>query len=293
MSPTTVTTRMIDGRGLRDAALPQVAAAVQALGQPVRLTIVQVGEDAASAAYVRNKMAACAKVGILGDVALLQPREGEAALHSVVRGLAEDPQVHAVLVQTPLPQGWNVQAALDLVPAVKDVDGLSRASIALRRAGDARALLPATPLGVMRLLAHEGVDLQGCAVAVIGKGMVVGAPLREMLEMAGAEVIGIDKDTPQPARLSRAAEVVVSAAGVPGLVDAAWVKPGALVLDVGLTRVEGNLRGDVDRASVEGVARAMTPAPGGVGPLTVVTLLMNVVDAACLQTGKPRVEWRF
>lgn len=293
MNPTTVTTRIIDGRALREGVLPRIAAAVRDLGSPVRLVVVQVGDDAASSAYVRHKLAACAKVGIEAESLLLLPREGEAALHSAIRGLVADRSVHAVLVQTPLPQGWDVHAALDLVPAMKDVDGLSRESMEMRRRGNSRALLPATPLGILRLLAHEQVALRGCKVAVVGRGMVVGAPLREMLLAAGAEVIAIDKDTPQPASLVREAAVVIAAAGVPGLVDAAWVKPGVLVVDVGLTRRDGKLLGDVNRASVEGIARALTPAPGGIGPLTVATILSNIVDAAYMQAGKTRPEWLF
>lgn len=285
-----ITTQILRGAPLRDALLEQVTAAVANLGR-VRMCIVQVGNHAASTTYIRHKLAAFSKVGIVAEVVKLRAEDGEQVLHETLRALARDADVHAIIVQTPLPEGWQVQAALDLVPAAKDIDGLSEPGMALRRAGDARALLPATPLGVMRLLEHAGVDVVELKIAVIGKGMVAGAPLREMLAAAGAEVVGIDKDTRHPARLVRECPVVITAAGVPGLVTDDWLQPGAVVIDVGITRREGKLLGDVDAARVEGIARIVTPVPGGVGPMTVASILTNICDAACLQLGRPRVAW--
>ncbi|MBI1308267.1 MAG: bifunctional 5,10-methylene-tetrahydrofolate dehydrogenase/5,10-methylene-tetrahydrofolate cyclohydrolase [Proteobacteria bacterium] len=296
MSLPAVTHHLWRGAPLRDALLAQVREAVAAAGGPVRLAIVQVGDNPASHAYVRHKLAACRAVGVVGEHIHLREDEGEAALHSVLAALAREDTVQAMIVQTPLPAGWDVRRALDMVPAAKDIDGLSSASTALRRAGDARALWPATPLGVVRILANMDVELAGNQVAVIGKGMVVGAPLQEILTAMGAKVAGIDKDTPQPARLCRAAEILVAATGAPGLVTRDWVKPGAVVIDVGITRVPGHgrdqLLGDVDRASVEGVARLLTPVPGGVGPMTVASLFTNIVDAMRLQKGQPKQGWR-
>ncbi len=286
------TTRLLGGLPLRDHLLQQARTAVAALGAPVRLCIVQVGNHAPSAVYIRNKQKACAAVGIATEVVHLHEGQGEHALHATLKALAIEPDVTAVLVQTPLPRGWDVQAALDLVPAFKDVDGLSRASAAMRFTQPEQALLPATPLGVMRLLEAAGIDVAGAAIAVIGKGMVVGAPLREMLHNAGAHVVEIDKDTPHPASLTRDCDVIVAAAGVPGLVTAEWVKPGAVVIDVGLTRHDGLLLGDVSRMEVEGVAGTLTPVPGGVGPMTVASLITNICDAACLQLGRPRTPWK-
>lgn len=292
MSLSTVTTRILAGIPLRDALLEQARDIVRELGQPVRLCIVQVGNHAASNVYIRNKQAACARVGIIAEVVHIHEGQGEQALHATLKALAVEGDVTAILVQTPLPRGWDVQAALDLVPALKDVDGLSRASAEMRKDDAAQALLPATPLGVMRLLEAVHIAPQGTSIAIIGKGMVVGAPLREMLQRAGAQVVAIDKDTPQPAKLTRACDVIVAAAGAPGLVTAEWVKPGATVIDVGLTRQDGKLLGDVARMDVEGLAGALTPVPGGVGPMTVASLITNICDAACLQLGRPRTAWK-
>lgn len=293
MPQTPTTARILPGAPLRDSLLKQVKQAVPLLPRPPRLAIVQVGDNPASSAYVRNKLLACQLVGIEAEHVHLSAGEGEISFHTIVRGLAADPQVTAIIVQTPLPDGWHVQEALDLVPAQKDIDGLSQANMALRRTGAPEALLPATPLGIVRLLEYLQAPLPGCRIAVIGRGMVVGAPLRDMLLAAKADVIGIDKGTPQPAALCRTADVVIAAAGVPGLVTEEWVKPGATVIDVGLTRQNGRLMGDIDRPTVENIAGILTPAPGGVGPLTVGCLLSNIVDACRLQHGLPKLAWHL
>lgn len=281
---------------LRDSLLAQVATEVAKLGE-VKVAIVQVGNNPASNAYVRNKLAACAKVGIGGELVHLDAGAGEGELMRTISALGQDKGVHAIIVQTPLPAGWMVQYALDAVPVGKDIDGLSSGNALLRRAGEARALWPATPLGVMRILEHLGVEVRGTRVAVIGKGMVVGGPLQEILSAAGAEVVGIDKSTANPESLCREADVIVAAAGAPGLVGKKWVKPGAVVIDVGLTRVEwdgkARLAGDVNRAEVEGIARVLSAAPGGVGLMTVASILTNVVDACAMQKGQPRPTWKI
>ena len=281
-------TRLWPGGPLRDALLAQVTEAVR--GLDVGVSIVQVGHDAASDVYIRRKLMACAAVGITAQVTHLEAAEGEEALHTLVERLAADPKIHGIIVQTPLPAGWDVTRALDAVPVQKDIDGLSSGSRDLRRMGAGNALLPATPLGVMRLLTQMGVTVMERRIGVVGKGMV-GAPLRDMLEAAGAHIAAIDKDTPAPATHASTCDVLVSAAGVPGLITGAWVKPGAVVIDVGITRLEGRIFGDVARDSVDGIAGILTPVPGGVGPMTVASLLTNIADAACLQLGRPRTLW--
>lgn len=298
VTPAPLSTLLWEGKVLRDVLLAQITRAVQGMLTPPRLAIVQVGDNAASTVYIKNKLAACARVGIVGEVVHLRADEGEEMLHTIVRGLAQDPEVTAIIVQTPLPQGWEVQRALDAVPALKDIDGLCSRNGELRRAGDASALWPATPLGVMRILESLKVEVRGTKVAVVGRGMVTGAPLQEILAEAGAEVLAIDKGTAHPARVAREAEVVITAAGVPGLVTREWVKPGAVVVDIGLTRTLGadgklHLLGDVARVNVEGVAGVLTVVPGGVGPLTVASLLTNVVDASRLQKKLAKAAWRL
>lgn len=288
--------RRLPGAPLAEALLAQIPAACAGLPKPPRLVVVRVGDDAASQIYVQRKLAACAKVGIAAEEIPLPANEHEAALHSLLNALAHDADVDAMLLQLPLPAGFNIMAALALIPAAKDCDGLAPANEELRRVGDPTAVLPATPLGILRLLEHIRQPLAGRHVAVIGRGLVVGAPLREMLMQANASVIGIDRDTPHPQTLVRQAEIVVAACGVPHLITESWLKPGTVVIDVGLTRVadaqgQMHLRGDVDHGRAAPVASWLTPVPGGVGPLTVASLLTNIVDCARRASGMSAFGW--
>jgi methylenetetrahydrofolate dehydrogenase (NADP+)/methenyltetrahydrofolate cyclohydrolase len=279
-------TATLNGKALGQQWLAQVAVRVQSWPRAPRVVIVQVGNNPASTVYVGKKLEAATTVGIIAERVQLRAEEGEAALHSLLHGLAQDDATDAVLVQTPLPAGWDVQQALDAVPWRKDVDGLSTASAA-RRAAGLPCHWPATPAAVLRLLTEEwGHTLPNLPIAVIGNGRVVGAPLRQLLAQMGAEVIAINRDTPHPQALCQTARVVVAACGVPGLVNEHWLQQGADVapdvIDVGLTPEENTegkkiLRGDVDALRIEGLAARRTPAPGGVGPLTVAQLLTNVV----------------
>ena len=290
-----IATRVYTGRPLRDHLLVQVAAAVRDLrdaGTQVCLCVVQVGDHPASTAYIRQKRLACEKAGIAFRHERLAP-DSEADLHARVAELGAEAGVHGIIVQTPLSAGWDIQAALDAVPAAKDVDGIATASIRLRQAGAGEALIPATPLGIMRLLEQAGMSLDGKTVGIVGRGLVVGAPLADILVRQGVNVVVVDKATPAPAVTARACDVLVSATGVANLITREWVKPGALLIDAGTTELteRNTMTGDVDAASVEGIAGGRTPVPGGVGPLTVASLLTNIVDAACLQLGRPRVDW--
>ncbi|HEX2859593.1 MAG TPA: bifunctional 5,10-methylenetetrahydrofolate dehydrogenase/5,10-methenyltetrahydrofolate cyclohydrolase [Alphaproteobacteria bacterium] len=286
-------TKVLYGAPLRDALLEQVRACVAPLPRAPRLAIVQVGDNPASSAYIRQKINACRLVGIEAEHIHLNNGEDESILHATLQALADTPDVTAIVPQLPLPAGWDADRAINAVPALKDIDGLTEANRDKRFEEDPGALLAATPLGVMRLLKHAGVAVRGAKVAVVGRGRVVGQPLREILAAAGAEVIEINKDTPAPQERARQASVVCAAAGSPGLVTADWVRPGATVIDVGLTRVGDKLQGDADFNGLQGVAGILTPSPGGVGPLTVASLLTNVVDAACLQAGHTRPLWHI
>lgn len=292
----TVTTRILPGKPLREVLLAQVAKVTARLAEDKvvpTLCVLQAGENAASDVYVRQKRLACERAGIAFRLERLEVGASEDELHAAIARLAVAADVHGILVQTPLPRGWNVPAALDAVPAAKDVDGIGRESIALRRKGDAAALLPATPLGIFRLLDWAGLSLEGKRIGIAGQGLVVGAPLTEMLRQRGLDVCSVVKETPEPEKILRACDVVVSATGVANLITAAWLKPGALVIDAGTTELTQSetMGGDVDRDSVEGIAGMLTPVPGGVGPVTVASLLTNIVDAACLQLGRPRTAW--
>lgn len=283
---------MLSGIPLRNALLAQVRSAVAGLPRPPRLVILQVGDHPASEVYVAHKLKACASVGIVCEVLRL-PADSEISAELMLPRLATDPSVHGILLQLPLPAGWDRQRLLDMIPPAKDVDGLATASRGLRASGSRAALWPATPVGVMRLLAWAGVAVTGKNVCVIGRSALVGQPLAELLTRAGGRVSSVSKETPEPQKLSREADIVCVAAGAPGLVTTGWVKRGAVVVDIGLTRQDEALLGDVDTDAVRGVAAALTPVPGGVGPMTVASLLTNVVDAAAMQMGRNRVDWHL
>lgn len=278
------------GAPLRDALLAQVPVALEGLPTQPRLAVVLVGDNPASALYVEHKMRAAAHVEIDAVCHHLPAEAGEEALHHLLDTLAADGDVTSLLLQLPLPPGWDTDAALARIPVAKDCDGLAAESIRLRKAGDVTATLPATPLGVMRLLAHIGQPVNGVEVVVIGQGRVAGKPMAELLRAAGATVTVIDRATPNPASLAQNADVLVSAAGHPGLVTTDWVKPGAVVIDIGLTRVGGEIVGDV-AATVADVASWLTPVPGGVGPLTIGSLITNVVDGARRANGMDAFTW--
>jgi methylenetetrahydrofolate dehydrogenase (NADP+)/methenyltetrahydrofolate cyclohydrolase len=281
-------TQTLNGKALGQQWLVQVAAQVKTLPRAPRLVVVQVGAVAASSMYVQKKLEAAAAVGILAEKLGLPTDISETALMNHLHALAHDAATDAILMQTPLPEGMNTQKVLDALPWRKDVDGLSAASAA-RRAQGLPCHLPATPAAIVRVITEAwGHSLQGLSVAVIGNGRVVGAPLRAMLAQAGAQVMAIDRDTPHPQALTKQARVVIAACGVPGLVNAHWLSQGADVIDVGLTPepIENGttrLRGDVEVLSIEGVAARRTPAPGGIGPLTVAQLLANVANASVLR----------
>jgi methylenetetrahydrofolate dehydrogenase (NADP+)/methenyltetrahydrofolate cyclohydrolase len=281
-------THILDGKALGQSWLRATHGVVNKQARPPRLVIVQVGHNRASTVYVEKKIQAAASVGMKAEKFALPEDVSEEALLAQIHVLAIEDATDAILVQTPLPTHIDTQRILDAVPWRKDVDGLSAESIK-RRVGGLPCHTPATPTAVLRVLIEEwNHTLRGLKVAVIGNGRVVGAPLRQMLLQAGAELVVIDRDTPQPQALTRTADVVVAACGVPYLLKGNWLKPGADVVDVGLTGVEehgrAKLRGDVDPMAIEGIAARRTPAPGGIGPLTVAQLLANVAAAMQLKS---------
>jgi len=239
-----------------------------------------VGHDDASTVYVTAKRKAALGVGLPCEIVTLDtPDEDEAVAR--VAALGEMPDVTAMIVQLPLPAGWDVQQVLDAIPPAKDADGLTTAQKALQAAGDPAAIWPATPLGVMRLLDFYGIDVTGKRAVVIGQSDLVGKPLAALLKTAGAEVVTFGKSEPDPMNKARAADILCVATGAVHLITPEWVKPGAVVVDVGITRrarADGTTEivGDV-RPDVAAIAGGLTPVPGGVGPTTVGCLLANAV----------------
>jgi len=237
---------------------------------------------------VRNKHAQAEKAGMLSRNEVLAASAGQAAVEAVVARLAADPTVHGILVQSPLPAGYDEEAVLALIPADKDVDGLTTQSMGRLMRG-LPGLVGCTPLGVMRLLERYGIATAGQRAIVIGRSMLVGLPLSVLLARKGvdATVTIAHSRSGDITELCRQADIVVGAAGVPRMITAAHVKPGATVIDVGISRTDAGIVGDVDFESVQAVAGAITPMPGGTGPMTIACLLENTLTAARRQGAFP------
>jgi len=279
-----MTARILSGKEAAAAVEAGIAARVAALaarGKAVGLATVLVGEDPASQAYVRGKHRAAARVGIRSFDFTLPADAPTAGLEALLDRLNADPEVDGILVQMPLPGGLDPVRLIERIDPAKDADGLhpiNLGRLVLGRPG----LQPATPAGILRLLDHYGVATAGAFVVVVGRSFLVGRPLAILLGLKGrdATVALAHTATPDLAALTRQGDIVVAAAGRPGLIGAGHVRPGATVVDVGANRVGSSLVGDVDWAAVSAVAGAITPVPGGVGPMTIAGLLENTVKAA-------------
>ena len=276
--------QILDGKEVASAVRDEVAERVSALagkGKVPGLATVLVGDDSASRVYVRSKRRLAEKVGIHSLHYELDAGIGQAELESLVLRLNADPAVDGILVQLPLPDDLDDKRVTSLIDPNKDVDGLhpyNLGLLALERA----VLIPCTPQGVMRILSHYEFDPAGKRAVVIGRSFLVGRPLSLMLAAKGidATVTTAHSRTPDIAAVAREADLLVAAVGVPGLIGRDAVKPGAAVIDVGINRTEDGLVGDVRFDEVREVAGAITPVPGGVGPMTVAMLMRNTVAAA-------------
>jgi methylenetetrahydrofolate dehydrogenase (NADP+)/methenyltetrahydrofolate cyclohydrolase len=275
----------MDGNRLRDEIVAEIARTIESAGSPrICLATVLVGDDGPSQRYVRNKHAQAAKAGLVSRNEVLPADAGQLRVEQTVEDLAADPDVHGILVQSPLPDGYDEEAVLDLIPAVKDVDGLTTASMG-RLVRDLPGLVGCTPLGVMRLLERYGIETRGRRAVVVGRSMLVGIPLSLLLARRGADatVTIAHSRTVDLAAVCREADILVAAAGQPRMITVEHVKPGAVVIDVGISRTDEGIVGDVDFESVQAIASAITPMPGGTGPMTIACLLENTLSAARLQ----------
>ena len=283
--------KIIDGKALSAELRTALKPAVQQLaarGVRPGLAAIVVGDDAASRVYVRNKVRACEETGVRSESHELPARATEREILERVAALNADPRVHGILVQLPLPRGVDAERVLAAVSPAKDVDGFHADNLGLLLRGTPR-FLPCTPAGILRLLEHAGVALAGRRAVVIGRSSIVGKPLALLLLQKDATVTICHSKTEHLAALAREADVLVAAAGAPGLVGAEMVKPGACVVDVGVHRsADGKLVGDVDAAAVAPVAGWLTPVPGGVGPMTVAMLVANTIRATELALGQTR-----
>ncbi|MGH2663137.1 MAG: bifunctional 5,10-methylenetetrahydrofolate dehydrogenase/5,10-methenyltetrahydrofolate cyclohydrolase [Actinomycetota bacterium] len=281
-----MTARVIDGKAMAAEIRGEVAQRVRALaaqGRTPGLAAVLVGEDEASRIYVGAKQKACAEVGINSDRYDLPADVSQEELLERIHGLNDDPAVHGILVQLPLPEHLSVLAVHEAIATAKDVDALTPASVGRLVRGEA-TFLPATPAGIVEMLARSGIPTSGREAVIVGRGALVGMPLAIMLaqktDRGNATVTMCHTATRDLASHTRRADILVAAAGRPRTVTADMVKPGAAVIDVAVNRTADGLVGDVAFDEVSEVAGWITPVPGGVGPLTVAMLLVNTVTAA-------------
>jgi methylenetetrahydrofolate dehydrogenase (NADP+) / methenyltetrahydrofolate cyclohydrolase len=275
--------RAIDGKAVGAAVRARVAGevaeyAAEAGRTPVLATVI-VGDDPASKIYVANKHKACAEAGMRSIHRDLPADAAEAELLDLVGALGEDDDVDGILVQLPLPPQIDPNLVVAALDPGKDVDGLTPLNAGLLAHGTP-GLVPCTPAGVLELIRHEGIELAGSEAVVVGRSKLVGVPVARLLLSADATVTVCHSRTRDLAAVCRRADVLVAAVGVPELLGADAVKPGAVVIDVGMNRGEDGLCGDVDFAAVAEVASAITPVPGGVGPMTIAMLLVNTLAAA-------------
>ncbi len=278
--------RILDGKSLAAsvrAAVKESASRLAARGVHPCLAVILVGDDPASRVYVRTKAKACEDTGVRSLQIDYPASVREEELLRRIRSLNEDPAVHGILLQLPLPEHLDAFKLLEAVSPAKDVDGFHPANLGALLAGRPR-FLPGTPAGIIRLLEHERIPVEGRNAVVIGRSSIVGKPLSLLLLQRNATVTICHSKSKNIEKETKDADILVAAVGVPKLVSAAMVKPGACVIDVGVNRLaDGSLAGDVDFAAVKEIAGWITPVPGGVGPMTVAMLLENCVRAASSQ----------
>lgn len=277
-----MTARIIDGKSiakeLRESLAPRVAA-LKEQGITPGLTVIVVGDDPASAIYVRNKERACVKLGMNSQVLRFPAETTQEEILNTVRLLNQDDGVHGILVQLPLPRHIDEQAVLRAIDPDKDVDGF-HAMNAGRLMNGEPGFVACTPKGVMRLLEVSGVELDGKNAVVVGRSNIVGKPMALLLLQKNCTVTIAHSHTKDLTAVTRSADILVVAVGRAGFITGDMIKPGAAVMDVGINRVDGKVVGDVDFESAKEVASCITPVPGGVGAMTIAMLMENTVEAA-------------
>ncbi|HWU85279.1 MAG TPA: bifunctional methylenetetrahydrofolate dehydrogenase/methenyltetrahydrofolate cyclohydrolase FolD [Rhodocyclaceae bacterium] len=278
-----MTATLIDGNALAASVRGELAARVEALklrGVTPGLAVIVVGDNPASAVYVRNKVSACEKAG-MHSVKLDYPADtAQAVVMAKLAELNRDPEIHGILVQLPLPPHFDADAVLEAIAADKDVDGFHAENVGALMQGQPR-FIPCTPYGVMKMLESVKVPLKGAEAVIVGRSNIVGKPMAMLLMAAGATVTVCHSQTRDLAFHTKRADILVAAVGRPKMITGDMIKPGAVVIDVGINRTEdGKLCGDVDFESAVKVAGAISPVPGGVGPMTITMLLANTLEAA-------------
>jgi methylenetetrahydrofolate dehydrogenase (NADP+)/methenyltetrahydrofolate cyclohydrolase len=273
----------IDGKAISQQIREEIRREAQELaarGIRPGLAVVLVGDDPASQVYVRNKAKACEELGFHSEVHRLPAATSQAELLALIGRLNGQADIHGILVQLPLPDHIDEKAVIDAIAIAKDVDGFHPVNVGKLAIGD-DALLPCTPAGVIELMKRSGIEIAGKRAVVIGRSNIVGKPAALLLLRENATVTVCHSKTPDLPAVVRQADIVVAAVGVPRLVKADWIKPGAAVIDVGVNRLpDGKLCGDVDFDAAQEAAGWITPVPGGVGPMTITMLMANTLKAA-------------
>lgn len=276
-----ITSNILDGKVISQQLVTSLHEELTALREHQavlpKLVVVLVGDDPASQVYVGKKAKMAQKIGMLSEVLTYPASTSQAELLTVIQRLNADPSVHGILVQLPLPKHIHTQDIITAVDPKKDVDGLHPLNLGLLMTGDPHACKPCTPAGVITLLKAYQVAMAGKHAVVLGRSNIVGKPMGMLLLQENATVSYCHSKTADLPAFTRQADILVAAVGVPKLVTADFIKPGAVVVDVGINRVDGKLVGDVDFDSVMGKASLITPVPGGVGPMTIATLMANTL----------------
>ena len=276
-------TKIIDGKAVAKAVRSEVAEKVKEIqardGRVPKLAVIIVGEDPASQTYVKSKGKACAQVGMESETICLPENTTEEELLAEIQRLNADASVNGILVQLPLPEHIHVDPVIQTIDPDKDVDGFHIRNIGNMTKGGCKEYLPCTPNGVMELLRRSQIEIEGKHCVVVGRSNLVGKPAALLLQEANGTVTLCHSRTKDLAGFCRMADILVVAAGKPGLIHGSMIKEGAVVIDVGIHRLESGLCGDVDTESCMGIAKAITPVPGGVGPMTVAMLMQNCLQA--------------
>ena len=275
-----MTAEIIDGRAVADTILDECAAQIAARQDVTPgLAVLIVGDNTASQVYVRNKVRACERVKLNSQKRELPATIDETTLLQHIAEMNDDPAIHGILVQLPLPPHINAEKILTAIAPHKDVDGFHPVNLGKLTAG-LPSLWPCTPHGCMRLLYHAGIAPGGKRAVILGRSNIVGKPMALMLINAGATVTVCNSKTPELAATTAQADIVIAAVGRAQMVGADMIKPGAAVIDVGINRGDSGIVGDVDFAAVQKIAGHLTPVPGGVGPMTIAMLVVNTLQAA-------------
>lgn len=281
-----MTAQILNGKALAQNICDNLKNKISSLSEGVpHLAVILVGDDEASRIYVRNKKKKADEAGIACDIIELSSSIGENALLATIDELNDNPHIHGIIVQLPLPKTLDEQKIIAHISPEKDVDGFTPYNCGLLSYNNPNAFISATPKGVMELLKSTGISLSGKHAVIIGRSHIVGRPMGKLLLNADCTVTITHSHTVNLPTITKTADIIVSACGQPKMIKSDWIKEGAVVLDVGITRVDGHLCGDVDFDDVKEKASFITPVPGGVGPMTIAMLLVNTYEAF-LRAGK-------